>query len=90
VTKERLLVCWFLCTGLIHFVVEGAVVVDSRFYQDTSRNILSEICGWPRGGREGVQGQGRPRSHDAGARGGGAGAPGRERGPAAHRSRPHL
>ena len=23
VTKERLLVCWFLCTGLIHFIVEG-------------------------------------------------------------------
>jgi len=44
VTKERLLVCWFLCTGLIHFIVEGAVVLDSRFYKDTSKNILSEIC----------------------------------------------
>lgn len=44
VTKERLLVCWFLCTGLIHLIVEGAVVLDSQFYKDTSKNILSEIC----------------------------------------------
>lgn len=43
-TKERLLVCWFLCTGLIHLIVEGAVVLDSKFYRDTSKNILSEIC----------------------------------------------
>lgn len=42
-TKERLLVCWFMCTGLIHFVVEGYVVVNSKFYQDRSGNILSEI-----------------------------------------------
>lgn len=48
-TKERLLVCWFLCTGLIHFVVEGAVVVNSGFYKDTSKNILSEICARIRG-----------------------------------------
>ncbi|KAI8464452.1 MAG: Emopamil-binding protein [Monoraphidium minutum] len=43
VTKERLLVCWFLCTGLIHLIVEGAVVLNAEFYKDTSRNILSEI-----------------------------------------------
>lgn len=41
--KERLLCCWFVCTGLIHFVVEGAVVANSKFYEDTSGNILNEI-----------------------------------------------
>jgi hypothetical protein len=43
-TKERLLVCWFLCTGLIHLVVEGWVVAVPGFFRDTSKNILSEIC----------------------------------------------
>lgn len=41
--KERLLVCWFLCTGLIHFLIEGAVVLDADFFRDKSRNIFSEI-----------------------------------------------
>lgn len=41
---DRLLLCWFLVCGFIHLVVEGAVVLDAKFYQDTSKNILSEIC----------------------------------------------
>eukprot|EP00877_Chromochloris_zofingiensis_P002361 jgi/Chrzof1/12125/Cz06g22050.t1 len=35
--------CWFLCSGLIHLIVEGTVVINSKFYQDTSGNILNEI-----------------------------------------------
>ncbi|KAF8055095.1 Ebp [Scenedesmus sp. PABB004] len=35
--------CWFLCSGLIHLIIEGNVVLNSRFYTDTSGNILNEI-----------------------------------------------
>ncbi|MEW5299184.1 MAG: hypothetical protein WDW38_005070 [Sanguina aurantia] len=42
-TTERLLACWFLCTGVIHLVIEGSVVLNSKFYEDTSGNILNEI-----------------------------------------------
>eukprot|EP00879_Flechtneria_rotunda_P028447 GHRR01030558.1.p1 GENE.GHRR01030558.1~~GHRR01030558.1.p1 ORF type:complete len:199 (+),score=32.94 GHRR01030558.1:832-1428(+) len=42
-TGERSMVCWFLCSGLIHLIVESTVVLNSRFYQDTSGNILNEI-----------------------------------------------
>eukprot|EP00878_Enallax_costatus_P009911 GHUV01010348.1.p1 GENE.GHUV01010348.1~~GHUV01010348.1.p1 ORF type:complete len:179 (+),score=35.54 GHUV01010348.1:157-693(+) len=40
---ERSMACWFLCSGLIHLIVEGNVVLNSKFYQDTSGNILNEI-----------------------------------------------
>ncbi|PNH12882.1 3-beta-hydroxysteroid-Delta(8),Delta(7)-isomerase [Tetrabaena socialis] len=42
-TVERLWAGWWMCTGLIHFVIEGNVVANSKFYQDTSGNILNEI-----------------------------------------------
>lgn len=42
-TGERSMACWFLCSGLIHLFVEGTVVLNSKFYQDTSGNILNEI-----------------------------------------------
>lgn len=37
--------CWFMVTGLIHFVVEGWVVYKADFYQDKSGNYLSDTCG---------------------------------------------
>ncbi|CAL8461742.1 g1273 [Coccomyxa elongata] len=40
---ERLVLSWFVLTGIIHFVVEGAVVLRSDFYKSTSGNILFEI-----------------------------------------------
>lgn len=42
-TAERSMVCWFLCSGLIHLIIEGNVVLNSKFYEDTSGNILNEI-----------------------------------------------
>ncbi|EIE25266.1 Emopamil-binding protein [Coccomyxa subellipsoidea C-169] len=40
---ERLVLTWFVLTGIIHLVVEGAVVLRSDFYKSTSGNILFEI-----------------------------------------------
>ncbi|PSC69778.1 sterol 8,7-isomerase [Micractinium conductrix] len=40
--SERLMACWFMVTGLIHFVVEGWVVYKADFYQDKSGNYLSD------------------------------------------------
>ncbi|GLC34711.1 hypothetical protein PLESTF_000005600 [Pleodorina starrii] len=40
---ERLWAGWWMCTGIIHFVIEGTVVLNSKFYQDKSGNILNEI-----------------------------------------------
>ncbi|KAG2484007.1 hypothetical protein HYH03_017174 [Edaphochlamys debaryana] len=40
---ERLWAGWWMCTGIIHLVIEGTVVLDSKFYQDTTGNILKEI-----------------------------------------------
>ncbi|KAK9792694.1 hypothetical protein WJX73_002670 [Symbiochloris irregularis] len=42
-TAERVLMCWFAFTGITHFIVEGAVVLDDKFYTDTTGNILKEI-----------------------------------------------
>lgn len=41
---ERLLACWFMITGLIHFVIEGWVVVKADFFKDASGNYLSDTC----------------------------------------------
>lgn len=59
-TTEKTLVCWFIVTGLIHFVIEGAVggayrrhylislsgyvVVTPTFFKDTTGCLLAEIC----------------------------------------------
>ncbi|GIL71380.1 hypothetical protein Vretimale_2742 [Volvox reticuliferus] len=63
-TTERLLAGWWMCTGIIHFIIEGVlvaadtcsyktyrhatragnVVVNSKYYQDNTGNILNEIC----------------------------------------------
>ncbi|KAK9827057.1 hypothetical protein WJX74_004913 [Apatococcus lobatus] len=40
---ERLTLCWFTLCGIIHFVVEGAVVVCPSFYTSTDGNFLMEI-----------------------------------------------
>ncbi|GIL71379.1 hypothetical protein Vretimale_2742 [Volvox reticuliferus] len=42
-TTERLLAGWWMCTGIIHFIIEGNVVVNSKYYQDNTGNILNEI-----------------------------------------------
>lgn len=42
-TAERLWAGWWMCTGIIHLVIEGTVVANSKFYEDTSGNILTEI-----------------------------------------------
>ncbi|KAL3147959.1 hypothetical protein ABBQ38_014254 [Trebouxia sp. C0009 RCD-2024] len=42
-TVDRILFCWFALTGVIHFVVEGAVVTFADFYKSESSNILFEI-----------------------------------------------
>ena len=43
-TTERVLACWFMVTGCIHFVIEGWVVAKADFYQDASGNYLSDTC----------------------------------------------
>lgn len=40
--KERIMACWFMVTGVIHFVIEGWVVAKADFYQDKSGNYLSD------------------------------------------------
>lgn len=40
---ERGIACWFVVTGIIHFVIEGFVVVTPDYFKDTSGNILAEI-----------------------------------------------
>ncbi|KAK9820062.1 hypothetical protein WJX72_005605 [[Myrmecia] bisecta] len=40
---ERATLCWFALTGIIHLVVEGAVVSNADFYKDKSGNFLHEI-----------------------------------------------
>ena len=47
-TVERVIACWFMVTGLIHFVIEGWVVAKADFYKDTSGNYLSDTCAWGR------------------------------------------
>lgn len=42
-TVDRIIFCWFALTGVIHFVVEGAVVTFADFYKSESSNILFEI-----------------------------------------------
>lgn len=41
-TTERVIACWFMVTGLIHFVIEGWVVAKADFYKDASGNYLSD------------------------------------------------
>lgn len=41
-TTERLIASWLATTGVIHFVIEGWVVVKADFHQDTSHNYLSQ------------------------------------------------
>ncbi|KAL4858675.1 3-beta-hydroxysteroid-Delta(8) [Chlorella vulgaris] len=41
-TAERVLACWFMVTGAIHFVIEGWVVAKADFYKDASGNYLSD------------------------------------------------
>ena len=36
-----MIACWLATTGVIHFVIEGWVVVKADFFQDTSSNYLS-------------------------------------------------
>lgn len=43
-TTERVIACWFMVTGLIHFVIEGWVVAKADFYKDASGNYLSDTC----------------------------------------------
>ena len=59
-TTERVIACWFMVTGLIHFVIEGWVVAKADFYKDASGNYLSDTCArggegaaitWPAGAR---------------------------------------
>lgn len=40
---DRIVFCWFALTGIIHFVVEGTVVLFADFYQSNTSNILFEI-----------------------------------------------
>lgn len=54
-TTERVIACWFMVTGLIHFVIEGWVVAKADFYKDASGNYLSDTCGWPGRGEQGGQ-----------------------------------
>ncbi|CAM6090029.1 unnamed protein product [Calypogeia fissa] len=42
-TLERLLVCWWLCTGLIHMVLEGYFVFTPDFYKLGYSNFLAEV-----------------------------------------------
>ncbi|GIL46155.1 hypothetical protein Vafri_3201 [Volvox africanus] len=42
-TTERLLAGWWMCTGIIHFIIEGNVVVNNKYYQDSTGHILNEI-----------------------------------------------
>lgn len=41
-TRERIIACWFMVTGAIHFVIEGYVVVTPDYYKDTSGSYLSD------------------------------------------------
>lgn len=40
---DRRWMCWFAFTGATHFIVEGTVVIDGKFYQDRTGNFLREI-----------------------------------------------
>ncbi|XP_021741792.1 probable 3-beta-hydroxysteroid-Delta(8),Delta(7)-isomerase [Chenopodium quinoa] len=40
---ERLLICWFTITGLIHMVVEGYFAFSPDFYKDKNGFFLAEI-----------------------------------------------
>ena len=42
--RERSIVTWLILTALIHFVVEGYVVLDGGFYRSKSKiNFLAEV-----------------------------------------------
>eukprot|EP00887_Chlorella_sp_A99_P001896 scaffold18.g1896.t1 len=41
-TTERLIAAWLATTGVIHFVIEGWVVVKADFWKDASNNYLSQ------------------------------------------------
>ncbi|KAL2929718.1 putative 3-beta-hydroxysteroid-Delta(8) Delta(7)-isomerase, partial [Bienertia sinuspersici] len=40
---ERLLICWFTFSGLVHVIVEGYFVFTPNFYQDKAGDFLAKI-----------------------------------------------
>jgi cholestenol delta-isomerase len=40
---ERITASWFAMTGVVHFIIEGYVVLHPSFYKDTSGGVLPEI-----------------------------------------------
>lgn len=41
---ERLMICWWALTGLIHVFQEGYYVFTPDLFNDNSRNFMAEIC----------------------------------------------
>jgi len=41
---ERLLICWWTFTAVIHMIVEGYFVFSPAFYKDKKGSYLAEIC----------------------------------------------
>lgn len=41
--QERITASWFAMTGMVHFIIEGYVVLHPSFYKDTSGGVLPEI-----------------------------------------------
>ncbi|CAG9466206.1 unnamed protein product [Pedinophyceae sp. YPF-701] len=42
-TGARLLFCWWIITGLIHIVLEGAFAAMPDFWKDTTGNMLADV-----------------------------------------------
>ncbi|KAH9610841.1 hypothetical protein KSS87_005288 [Heliosperma pusillum] len=40
---ERLLICWWVFTGLTHIIVEGYFVFSPEFFKDKTGNFLAEV-----------------------------------------------
>lgn len=40
---EKITASWFAMTGMVHFIIEGYVVLNSEFWRDSSGGVLPEI-----------------------------------------------
>lgn len=41
---DRILMCWWIFTGLTHMVLEGYFVFSPEFYKDKTHFYLAEVC----------------------------------------------
>ncbi|XP_068645710.1 probable 3-beta-hydroxysteroid-Delta(8),Delta(7)-isomerase [Aristolochia californica] len=57
---DRLLMCWFIFTGLTHIILEGYFAFSPEFYKEKTPHYLAEVC------KEYSKGDSRYAARDAG------------------------